>query len=779
MPLAQQPVEIDGVIEAGEWEDAAIVRRLFDSGQRNIADEPTEIYLKYDRDAIYLAARCHESQKGYPEAYKRPWDDLFFNNDDGVMFVMGMRDPLVAVQDKIEVGGYDGAMDGHKSKADWYYTFSVNAVGSTQRTFNEMPLERKLFKASFQPYSNGIWTVEIKIPFASCGMKQVVGKKIYANIFRFRPPGLVGWYFPGWGGYRSMPLGTITFLPEARRDELTCESVPIPNLATDLKPHCKATIQYSPLNGTVVGKVEYQGYEEQLFGELNVTGFSVVRKELTETLQLDHNGDPIQAKKQVDYVYCDLVPGSQPERLAEFKVTDSNGKVLARVSQKLKKVTAPEWFGTDAGKAYLSDQFPKPWTDPVVEGGHVHLLDKSLAFASNGLPSSISFNDGRGQLLAADPQIHVVVDGETLDFKPDQFTVVKDKVNVRVQASQKSGKVILSTQNKIEPDGFMVVKFKIDHLPAENIERLMVRIPLQKDKTTFVKHGPLVQKIGQLTGAGYRNEAKNIWVGTYDKGLDFNFDTQVFFSKNKRQQIQIIEEGDINWLVLNFVDGKGQVKEGDIFRFFLQPTPTKPMPEKRIRAWAKWKWERWSRWHGYPDLKPVPELKQWTQELAGKGLIGLLYTCQGLREDAPYFKAFRDDFLLQPHWRYYRDRNVNAYATNKRGPEGDLQLWAWDKLINEAGVRGFVSDGMIPAWGDSNPALRKGAGRKEAVSWDEDMTSSVVAQRQFIKRMCGMLTDTNEPYCVVAHTGGGVDVNTMSFIDGYMEGEQLYRYNRG
>ena len=80
--------------------------------------------------------------------------------------------------------------------------------------------------------------------------------------------------------------------------------------------------------------------------------------------------------------------------------------------------------------------------------------------------------------------------------------------------------------------------------------------------------GSSVQKIGQLTEAGYRNSAASLWVGTYDKGLSFSFDTTLFCSKNIRHQMEVVEKKDITWLIFNFVDGENQFKEDMIFRFF-------------------------------------------------------------------------------------------------------------------------------------------------------------------------------------------------------------------
>ncbi|MFG0247697.1 MAG: glycoside hydrolase domain-containing protein [Phycisphaeraceae bacterium JB051] len=782
IPLAQSPVTLDGQMTSGEWDEAAVITN-FQTKRRDGFDQPTTAYMKYDEKNIYIAVVCQEPDGNFPEAYKRQWDDLLFDNDDSVMFVLGMRDPLVAVQEKIDVGGYDGAMGGSKAKADWYYTYTVNAVGSKQRTFNETPVQKALFDAVTSQNKSKQWAVEMCIPLASCGLSQMQGKVAYANVFRFRPPGTTAWFMPGFGGYRAMPLGRLVFLDaeKSKTNQVTREVMRLQAITSTspAEPSCKVSIQYSPLNGTIVGKADYSGYPKPLTGVLEVTGLPTVRQVLGQAQVLDHDAQKIHSDHQKAFVYSDFEAGSQPARTATFSVIDADGKTVAKTTQQCKAVTAPQWFGTQAGIDYVSKKFPKPWTTPQIQGNDVKLVDKTVRFGKMALPQSISFADGRGELIAGQPELNLSVAGKTQALAATSLATKMDQVCASVKATLNASDAKVDFHTRMEPDGFMEVKFRLRDVDVAQVDRLQLKIPLTRGQATFIKHGPLVQRIGQLHGTGYRNQGKGIWVGTYDKGLAFNSDMPVFFSRNVRHQIEVLEEADNNYLVLNFVDGPKQIKAGTIFRFFLQPTPTKPMPQRRTRTWVKWKWERWAQWHGYPDVEQIPEIKKWTSELKAENKIGLLYTCQGLREDAPYFKEFRSDLELQPRWRYYNDRRVNCYATNKRGPEGDLQLWGWQKLINEAGVRGFVSDGLMPAWGDSNPALRYGGGRDLAINWEQSTPSRIVAQRNFIKRLCGMLTDTGEPYSVVAHTGGGIDINILSFTDGYMEGEQLQRYNRG
>ena len=107
-----------------------------------------------------------------------------------------------------------------------------------------------------------------------------------------------------------------------------------------------------------------------------------------------------------------------------------------------------------------------------------------------------------------------------------------------------------------------------------------------------------------------------------------------------------------------------------------------------------------------------------------------------------------------------------------------MQLWAYEKLA-EIGVDGVVSDGLSLAWHCDNPGHPYGCGRIREVHWDEDLRSRVTEQRRFLKRLRGIFNETGRPFYFVAHCGGGMDINTISFFDGFMEGEQLVRYRPG
>mgnify|MGYP000865112953 CR=1 FL=1 len=765
IPYAETVPVIDGTMAPGEWRDAAILRKMELPGNPVLPAEKSEIYLKYDKENLYVAIRAFESNPRGPEAYMRPWNDLLFKNDDAFQLVLGVSDPRLKTRDKIDMGGYAGALDGEAGRADFYYLYFVNAQNARQRQFNEAPLKDALFDSAVSGYANGEWRIEMRIPFAGCGLSAVEGKKILANVFRFRPPEMSGWYLPGFGGYVAMPFGEFNLLPKGSEKPPTREAFRDAPLPKEEKLH--AELHYGPLSGAVAAVISGGG-KEKLTAELELSGFPKTVQEL-------------QWRDGRALVIREFKPGSQPERKGRLILRNASGAVVFSREETFPAVEAPEWFGTDAGSEYIDRKIPAPWTLPEVKGNLVRLVDKELEIGANGLPDAIRRKGARTPLLAKTPIFRVIRNGKELEFHGGAPAIRPDGLQVRVSASLATRDGFrMETRNKIDYDGLMEYKLELSGEDLRNVESLALEIPLAPGVARYLMPGDLVQNTGNLTGAGYRGPAGALWVGNEEEGINFSFDLSPFHSGDRRHQMELRQDAAGDTLVFRFVDARGQLAgTREIFRFFLQPTPTKPYPERPVRSWVTWVWEGWSRWHGYPDLSKTADIAKRVKQLGKENRVLTLYCCQGLQEDAPEMTSFRSDLAIAPAWCYYRFHGKNCFATCKRGPEGDLQLHNYRILIRETGIAGLMSDGLSLAWGDANPLHGDGCGRPGSVSLDTDTPSRIVKQREFLKRMRGLFDASGKPFCLVAHTGGGIDVNTLSFFDAYFEGEQLTRFRRG
>ncbi|MBQ9445871.1 MAG: hypothetical protein IJU61_04710, partial [Victivallales bacterium] len=537
-----------------------------------------------------------------------------------------------------------------------------------------------------------------------------------------------------------------------------------------------ATIHYGPLSGVIAAEIHKEGIDGILTATMEVTDFP------TQIVPLEFIAN------EKAFVYQDFDPKDQKLREAHVVVKNEDGDILAEASRSCESVEVPEWLGTDAGADYIDKKIPAPWKQPTVDGQTVTLLDKSLQFNGNALPAQVTFAKYGTTLFKKEPTISFVCDGKSYTFTGSSADVRLDGIQARVAGTQTSciagtqtsgGGLRLDARCHVDYDGFMDCKIAISGENLENISNFQILFPLAEGVAKYILPDLTCQSAAKLTGAGYNCHSGIVWVGNEEKGLCFSYDESPFRSKNIRHHIEIRKHQLGDALVLNLVDAEGQLKDGNaLFCFFLMPTPSKPYPAQPVRSRYTWLWENWSRFHGYPDLTKIDDVKQKVQELANQGKSLTLYCCQGLQQDAPEMQAYRTDFEMLPKWRYYYFHGQDCFATCKRGPEGDFQLHNYRKLIQETGISGIVSDGLTVNWIDSNP-LHHSCGRPYKLTLDDDTPSRTILTRRFLKRMRGLFNDTGRPFCIVAHTGGGIDPMTLSFADAYFEGEQLTRYRRG
>ena len=255
VPHASIPVSLDGRVNEAEWRDAAIIRGA-------LGNPGTAVYLKYDQESLWVGVRCFETEAGYPKAYVRQPTDLL-ENDDSVQVVLGITDNASGDRGAINFGGYAGATGQAVAAADYYYQFTVNSAGSTSRFFIESPLDRPLFEAKSAVLKDE-WDVEMKIPFASWGVVNPAGKSFPMNVFRFRPPAMMAWYMPGFGGYSPMPFGTMTFLPEGQSAAKTVE----PGAATP--PTGGNTVQAVNATRALAATLEWYPLSRKLIGQITL-----------------------------------------------------------------------------------------------------------------------------------------------------------------------------------------------------------------------------------------------------------------------------------------------------------------------------------------------------------------------------------------------------------------------------------------------------------------------------------------------------------------------------
>jgi len=159
VPVAADPPWLDGKLNDAAWKKARPLQLARTLDGTTTAPLPTEVLLLRDQKALYVAFRCTEPLLDRLVASRRAQDGAVWD-DDSVEFFLS------------PAGGT-------------YYHFGVNAVGSTYDAEAKDRSWNSGFKAAVES-SNGAWTIEVVMPFASMIERGPVPAEWTANFTRNR-----------------------------------------------------------------------------------------------------------------------------------------------------------------------------------------------------------------------------------------------------------------------------------------------------------------------------------------------------------------------------------------------------------------------------------------------------------------------------------------------------------------------------------------------------------------------------------------------------------------
>jgi len=142
-----QPPEIDGKLDDPCWKNAPRATDFVDKFFDRVVEDQTVAYLLYDRENIYIAFYCYDSQPGKIVARETKREG-YFRNDDYVAFCI---DPF------------------HAHQFDYRSFFVVNAIGTQFSKIAGGRASKTEWKGDWQAAVSRTrdgWTAEMAIPFA-------------------------------------------------------------------------------------------------------------------------------------------------------------------------------------------------------------------------------------------------------------------------------------------------------------------------------------------------------------------------------------------------------------------------------------------------------------------------------------------------------------------------------------------------------------------------------------------------------------------------------------
>ncbi len=159
--LAASP-KIDGVITAGEWEQATKIDEFtlwFASKVGGTPKQSTRVYLGQTGDGLYIAFECQQKDPSKLAVIHKKHDANFWKEDSVEVYL----DPGRSMRD--------------------YFQFALNAGGARRDTRNGDPEWNGDWKSAVKVHDDN-WVAELFIPFSSLALHQNVGETWGVNFCR-------------------------------------------------------------------------------------------------------------------------------------------------------------------------------------------------------------------------------------------------------------------------------------------------------------------------------------------------------------------------------------------------------------------------------------------------------------------------------------------------------------------------------------------------------------------------------------------------------------------
>jgi len=289
---------------------------------------------------------------------------------------------------------------------------------------------------------------------------------------------------------------------------------------------------------------------------------------------------------------------------AVFPLRELEGKtlkVMARtetgdsISQEI-VVNAPDWIREQAGKT--TEVLP-PWTPVQVERNgeklSLKVWGRSYEFGPLLLPRQI---EAAGKPLFTKPvTLEARANGKTLQWTAGPI-VVKEQTDasVRLEQTLTAGPLTLNVGALLEFDGYLIYDLDLTASVDTQLDELGLVVSFIPDRArlgyaerALPRESPknIISEwfSGEVTQQLNFRFSPNVWLGDAERGLDWQAESNEFWSNADSQKAIVITPGkESTTLCANFIDTARTLKPGESlsYRFALLAMPVKPL---RRDAW--------------------------------------------------------------------------------------------------------------------------------------------------------------------------------------------------
>ncbi|MBQ7649420.1 MAG: LamG domain-containing protein, partial [Victivallales bacterium] len=452
------------------------------------------------------------------------------------------------------------------------------------------------------------------------------------------------------------------------------------------------------------------------------------------------------------------------------------------------------WHGFAGG---VSDKVPAPWHAPNASGAVLSCLMQSFDFTSSLLPRDII---AEGRSVVSRP-LALRINGKEHALTGKFELLSQNAQSIKFQSAAIADDIAFAVNGVLEYDGFCRLALSYAPLKTEGntalqeLSLLIHMTPAQSALFYDYEPGEDVERSGKTPAALAKNffEHPCFWIGDAERGLFIGADSmRGTHVRDTSDSLRVSRDANGAVMTLKLVDSPFALSTSRTVEFFVQPTPTKPVPNKftrpfmyrggvnsyRIRTNYSKVFNSYQR--RFNDMDAMKRIFSSPPAHYVQGIYNAIYGISPFTPEWPYYV---EKWISSPPGpgQYKLDYPLNDEAARNHGMWAfacvncrdymEWHLYYINDLVQdkEIGLKDMYFDMAYPracdntfhgcGWRDDFCVLRK--------------TYPILANREFTKRIAKILKDKNPDAVLMYHPSGEPIPPLYSLVDVCVDGERF------
>ena len=172
---AAAPIKLDGKLDEAVWSECSAISRFYVFGTSNVQEVPTDMYMAYDNENLYLGVRCYEPEIDKISRKETKHDSPVWCDDSVELFIAAPNNNALQLIFNTVGGHFDGELHQRVPGDPW------RCLGERNYSWQSKAVVEK-----------DCWTAEMILPFKELNIAPKAGQKWRVNLVRSRRvPGVV------------------------------------------------------------------------------------------------------------------------------------------------------------------------------------------------------------------------------------------------------------------------------------------------------------------------------------------------------------------------------------------------------------------------------------------------------------------------------------------------------------------------------------------------------------------------------------------------------------